>query len=338
VSIGLGFIGYGYWGPNMLRNVASTEGLSPVVMCELRRERAAAATRRYPHIAVTDDYRAVIEHPDVAAIVIATPLDSHFEIARAGLRAGKHVLVGKPMTATVDQAMELCDLAAKRSLTLMVDHTFLYHGAVQRMKEIIDAGEIGTPLYFDSVRINLGLVRPDHNVFWDLAPHDLSILLRLIPGDPLEISAVGACHVEHADRPLETIGYLSLRMPGNVLAHVHVNWLSPVKIRHTLIGGSKRMLVYNDLEPDERLKVYDRGIDLEKGDDPYKVLVQYRTGDVYMPKLSTAEALQTEMIHFRDCITFGRQPITDGAHGLQVVRILAAAERSLKSDGRFVTL
>jgi len=338
MSIGVGVVGFGYWGPNMLRNVAAAEGLRATVVVDARSERLALAQRLYPGISAASTYQEMLQRSDVQAVVIATQLDSHYEIAKASLLAGKHVLIGKPMTATVEQGEELCELAERLRLVLMVDHTFLFTGAVDKMKELIAAGEIGSAMYFDSVRVNLGLIRPDHNVLWDLAPHDLSILLYLINERPLAVSAVGACHVRHSVTPLETIAYLAVRMTNNVLAHIHVNWLSPVKVRKTLIAGDKRMLVYDDLEPDEKIKIYDKGIDITQGDDAYQVLVQYRTGDIRIPKISAKEALQAEMEHFRDCILTGLVPKTHGQQGLDIVRMLVAAEVSLHEGGRFVDL
>ena len=338
MTIGVGVVGYGYWGPNMLRNVANTDGLLPVAVCEIREERARLATRSYPSVVTTSHYRELLQNPEVRAVVIVTGLDSHYEIARAALLAGKHVLVGKPMTTSVKEAEELCSLAKQQGLVLMVDHTFLFTGAVQKIKQLVSSGEIGDLLYFDSVRVNLGLIRSDHNVLWDLAPHDLSILLYVLGDRPTAVSAIGACHVRHTNKDLATMAYLTLKMPCGVLSHIHVNWLSPVKVRRTLIGGTKRMIVYDDLEPDEKVKVYDKGIEIASGGAVYDILVQYRTGDVHIPKLASEEGLRSEMGHFRDCILNGSEPRTSGEHGLEVVRILAAADASLARDGELVRL
>jgi predicted dehydrogenase len=338
MTIGVGVVGYGYWGPNVLRNVANTDGLVPVAICEIREERAKLALRSYPSVVVAGHYQEILLHPQVGAVAVVTPLASHYEIARAALLAGKHVLVGKPMTTSVEESEELCSLAKQRGLVLMVHHTFLFTGAVQKMKELVDSGAIGDLLYFDSVRVNLGLIRSDHNVLWDLAPDDLSILLYLLGGRPTAVSAIGACHVRHTNKDLATMAYLTLKMPSGVLAHIHVNWLSPVKVRQTLIGGTKRMIVYDDLEPDEKVKVYDKGVEITPGEAAYDVLVQYRTGDVHIPKLASEEALRGEMGHFRDCIRTGSRPRTDGEQGLEVVRILTAADTSLARDGELVRL
>lgn len=340
MDVGVAVIGYGYWGSNLLRNAVETDGVRAVAICELREERLGEALKRYPTVEGSRYYGELVERADIDAIVITTKLDSHYKIARDALEAGKHVLVSKPMTATVEKGEELCSLAEERGLVLMVDHTFLYTGAVQEIERLVRKGVLGKPLYFDSVRVNLGLVQPDQNVIWDLAPHDLSILLHVLGESPEAVSAIGASHVDHVDERLETIGYVALRLPGNILAHIHVNWLSPVKVRKTLIAGSDRMIVYDDLEPDEKVKVYDKGIELaqSEGQEAYEVLVQYRTGDIHIPKLDSSEALRTEMRHFRDCILNGDDPLTHGRHGLEVVRILEAADASLERGGEFVEL
>lgn len=341
MSIGVAVVGYGYWGPNMLRNAVETEGIDAKAVCELREDRRAGAVDRYPHVEPCDDFRELLPREDIDALIVTTELDQHYEIAEAALKAGKHLIVGKPLCPTVEEAEHLCSIADRNDRVLLVDHTFLYTGAVRKIKELIDSGQIGDPLYFDSVRVNLGLVQEDHNVLWDLAPHDLSILLYLLDETPTAVSAIGACHVNHEQRePLETIGYLSLRLPGDTLAHIHVNWLSPVKVRKTLIAGTERMIVYNDLDPDEKVKLYDKGVEVTEAEDEtaYEVLVQYRTGDILVPKIETEEALRTEMRHFRDCIRGEAEPVTPGKQGLDVVKILRAADRSLKEDGRFVTL
>jgi len=338
VTIGVGVIGYGYWGPNMLRNVASTDGLVPLAVSEIKEERLGLATRAYPSAVGVRSYEDLLQHPQVEAVIIATPLANHFEIARAALLAGKHVLVGKPMASSVEECEELCSLAERCGLVLMVDHTFLYAGAVQKIKEFVTSGIVGELLYFDSVRVNLGLVRSRHNVLWDLAPHDLSILLYLLPERPVAVSAIGACHVQQTDKALATMAYLTIKMRPGVLAHIHVNWLSPVKVRRTLIAGTKRMIVYDDLEPDEKVKVYDKGVELTAGETAYDVLVQYRTGDVHIPKIASEEPLRVEMVHFRDCIRGGGKPRTAAEQGLEVVRILSAADASLAKEGEFVKI
>jgi len=338
VTIGVGVVGYGYWGPNMLRNVANTDGLAPVAVSDIREERLGLAMGAYPGAAGVRRYQDLLQHPQVNAVIIATPLAHHFEIAKAALLAGKHVLVGKPMASSIEEAEELCSLAERCGLVLMVDHTFLYTGAVRTIGELFASDAIGELLYFDSVRINLGLIRSHYNVLWDLAPHDLSILFHLLPERPVAVSAIGACHVKHMDSDLATMAYLTLKMRSGALAHIHVNWLSPVKVRRTLIAGTKRMIVYDDLEPDEKVKVYDKGVELTAGQTTYDVLVQYRTGAVYIPKLASEEALRTEVAHFRDCIRGSCKPRSDAEQGLEVVRILSAADASLAKDGGFVKI
>jgi predicted dehydrogenase len=322
----------------MLRNVAKTQGLVPVAVCDLREERLALAKRACPDALGMDSYRDLLQHPQVDAVVIATPLASQFEIARAALGAGKHVLAGKPMASSIKECEELCSLAEQSGLVLMVDHTFLYSGAVQEIKGLVASGVVGNLLYFDSVRVNLGLIRSYHNVLWDLAPHDLSVLYYLLPERPVMVSACGACHVNHTDKHLATMAYLTLKMSSGVLAHIHVNWLSPVKVRRTLIAGSKRMIVYDDLEPDEKVKVYDKGVELAAGEREYDVRIEYRTGEVHIPKIASEEPLHAEMAHFRDCIRAGSKPRTHGEQGLEVVRILCAADASLAKEGEFVRI
>jgi predicted dehydrogenase len=322
----------------MLRNLASIDELVPVAVCEIKEERLALATRAYPNVVGVRSYHDLLQHPGVNAVIIAAPLSTHFEIAKAALLAGKHVLVGKPMATSVEEAEELCALAKQCGLVLMVDHTFLYAGAVQKIGELVASGVVGKLLYFDSVRVNLGLVRSHHNVLWDLAPHDLSILLYLLRERPLAVSAIGACHVMQAKSAVATMAYLTLKTPCGVLAHIHVNWLSPVKVRRTLIAGTRWMIVYDDLEPDEKVKVYDKGVELTAGETGYDVLVQYRTGDVHIPKMALEEPLRVEMAHFRDCIRTGLKPRTDAEQGLEVVRILAAADASLAKEGEFVKI
>ena len=334
--IGVGFIGYGYWGPNLVRNFADQPQATVRRVCDLREPRRDAVTRQYPHIQVTDRADDVIEDPAVDAVVIATPADDHFRLGMAALRAGKHVLIEKPMASTADEAARLIDEAAKRRLTLMVDHTFVYTGAVQKMRELADAGELGDIYYYDSVRINLGLFQPDVNVLWDLAVHDLSIMDFVLQRQPTAVSATGLAHV--AGKP-ENIAYLTMFFDDRLIAHVHANWLAPVKIRRTLLGGSNRMIVFDDLETNEKIKVYDRGISVNPSpENIHEMLVGYRAGDMWAPKLRLTEALHVGAAHFLDCIRTGTRPMTDGEAGLRVVRLLEAATTSMAERGRLVTL
>jgi predicted dehydrogenase len=334
-STTVGVIGCGYWGPNLLRNFAENESAELRWICDADEARLAAMGRRYPAVQTTTDYRQLLADPQLDAIAVATPVATHFEIARAALVAGKHVLLEKPLTATVREAEELNDLAERSRRTLMVDHTFVYTGAVRKMKEIVASGELGELLYFDSVRINLGLFQKDINVLWDLAPHDLSIMDYLIDRQPEGLSAIGSCHIE---RGIENIAYLIMHFAGDFIAHFHFNWLAPVKIRRTMIAGSSKMILYDDIEPTEKVRIYDKGVTTNRvGPDreaDYQTLVSYRTGDVWAPKLDTTEALRHVVAEFLNSIREDRRPLTDGQAGLRVVRLLEAAQQSIKNGGQ----
>jgi|SRR5882724_3899777 len=331
----VGVIGCGYWGPNLLRNFAENEAAELRWICDADEARLAAMRRRYPAAQTSTDYQKLLDDPSLDAIAVVTPVATHFQIARAGLVAGKHLLVEKPLTATAAEAEELNDLAARNQRTLMVDHTFVYTGAVRKMKEIVASGELGDLLYFDSVRINLGLFQKDINVLWDLAPHDLSIMDYLIDRQPDGLSAIGSCHIEPG---IENIAYLMMHFPGDFIAHFHFNWLAPVKIRRTMIAGSSKMILYDDIEPTEKVRIYDKGVTTNRvGADreaDYQTLVSYRTGDVWAPKLDSTEALRHVVTEFLDSIRKGRPPLTDGQAGLRVVRLLEAAQQSIKAGGQ----
>ena len=334
--IKIGVIGYGYWGPNLVRNLAETEGAQVTRVTDLRPARLGLVSKRYPSVTVSTDFRDVINDPSIDAVAVATPVSTHFELALAALRAGKHVLVEKPMAASAVEAAALVEEAERRGLVLMVDHTFVYTAAVQKIRDLIQRGDLGDLYYYDSVRINLGLFQHDVNVLWDLAVHDLSIMDDLIGQTPTAVSATGLAHVP--GKP-ENMAYMTMFFEGRLIAHVHVNWLAPVKIRRTLVGGSRRMIVFDDLETSEKVKVYDRGISLDPSpENVYQMLVGYRTGDMWAPQLAIAEALATETAHFVDCIEHRRQPRTDGRAGLRVVRLLEAATQSLAAQGRPVSL
>lgn len=328
-------IGVGYWGPNLIRNFLAHDEIENVIACDKDAGRLEKMRRQFHGIEIAEDYRPVIERNDVEIVVIATPVSSHFEIAKAALLAEKHCFVEKPITASVTEAEELSKIADERGLTLFVDHTFIYTGAVKKMKEVITSGRLGEIYYFDSVRINLGLFQHDVNVIWDLAPHDLSIMDHLIDKRPVSVSAVGACHVGNG---LEDIAYLTLFFEDNLIAHFHVNWLAPMKIRKTLIGGTKSMIVFDDTEASEKLKIYDKGIDVTTREGVYDTLVQYRTGDMLSPKIDQQEALAVGTRHFLDCIRDKTKPLTDGQSGINVVRILEASEYSIKNQGKLVYL
>ncbi len=336
LNISIGVIGVGYWGPNVIRNLVANPNTSVPICADLKPERLRYIQSLYPFIQTTRDYREVIRHPRVEAIAVCTPVFTHFELAREALLAGKHVLIEKPMAATSRQAEELINLAEQKGLTLLVDHTFLFTGAVQKIKELVCVGEIGDLYYFDSVRVNLGLFQHDINVLWDLAPHDISIMNYVIDLPPEAVVATGS---DHLGNGLEDVAYLTVYYPAKLIAHIHVNWLSPVKIRRTLISGTKKMIVWDDNSPSEKVKVYDKGIEvIQTTDQIYNTLIQYRTGDMYSPKIPQTEALAVEMQHFVDCITGTASPISGGELGLQVVRILEASEESIKNRGKEVLL
>ena len=331
----VGVIGCGYWGPNLLRNFAETEAAELRWICDADEPRLAAMGRRYPAARTTNDYQKLLSDPNLDAIAVVTPVATHFQIARAALVAGKHLLVEKPLTATEREAEELNDLAERNQRTLMVDHTFVYTGAVRKMKEIVASGELGELLYFDSVRINLGLFQKDINVLWDLAPHDLSIMDYLIDRQPDAVSAIGSCHIEPG---IENIAYLMMHFDNDFIAHFHFNWLAPVKIRRTLLAGSRKMILYDDIEPTEKVRIYDKGVTTNRvgldREADYQTLVSYRTGDVWAPKLDSTEALRHVVGEFLNSIRERRPPLTDGQAGLRVVRLLEAAQQSIKNGGQ----
>lgn len=334
--IGIGVVGYGYWGPNLVRNFAEAPGATLAGISDMRAERRAEAQRRYPSAQVTEQYSEMLANPAIDAVAIATPVSTHFDLAMQALKSGKHVLVEKPLAASSDQAERLIDEAARRNRVLMVDHTFVYTGAVRKMRELIASGALGDIYYYDSVRVNLGLFQHDVNVIWDLAVHDLSILDFVLPTKPVAVSATGISHIP--GRP-ENIAYITLFFEDNRIAHLHVNWLAPVKVRRTLIGGSEKMIVYDDLDPSEKIKVYDKGVTVTpQREQLYELLVSYRSGDMWAPRLDQAEGLQTEARHFIDCIENNTLPETGGDTGLRVVSLLEAAERSMTARGWLVEL
>jgi predicted dehydrogenase len=334
--VGIGVIGYGYWGPNLVRNFADVPGARVVAISDLSADRLARAQVRCPTARTTRDHRELLADPAVDAVVIATPVSTHFDLALEALRAGKHVLVEKPLASTSDQAARLVDEAVRRNRVLLVDHTFLYTGAVRKMRELVANGEMGEIYYYDSVRVNLGLFQHDVNVIWDLAVHDLSVMDHVLGERPCAVSATG---VRNIPGKQENIAYLTLFFDSPLIAHVHVNWLAPVKIRRTLIGGSRKMIVYDDLEPSEKVKVYDKGVTLHGNTDSvYKTLVGYRTGDMWAPHLDTTEALHVEARHFLACIEQGECPVSDGEAALRVVQLLEAATRSIAQRGSLVEL
>ena len=333
--INIAVIGYGYWGPNLVRNFSSVEGANVAVVCDVNPKRLGEVKLRYPAVETTTRFEDVLNNPAIDAVAVATSVRMHYEFARKALEKGKHVLVEKPLTASVSEAECLLNLAAKRDLRLMVDHTFVYTGAVRKMKELVQNGDLGDLYYLDSVRINLGLFQRDVNVLWDLAPHDIAIMDHLITEAPMSVCANGACHVGNG---IENVAYLSVYFQSGIIAHFHNNWLSPVKIRTMLVAGKKKTILYDDMEASEKIKVYDRGVDVANSDSMRDALISYRLGDMWAPRLETTEALSGMAKEFVAAIKDGRAPLTDGQSGLNVVRILEAAEMSIKHRGREVKL
>jgi predicted dehydrogenase len=305
-----------------------------MAVCDQNPAALKRAGRLYPGVRMTQDANEVLRSPEIDMIAVVTPVWTHFELAKAALENGKHVFVEKPFTSTSQQAEELIAIAAKKNLQIMVDHTFLFTGAVKKIRELVDKGTLGSLYYFDSTRVNLGLFQHDVSVVWDLAPHDLSIMDYVLREKAEAVVATGAKHVNN----LADMAFITVYFPGNLIAHVNVNWLSPVKVRMTLIGGKDKMLVWNDLEPDEKIKVYDKGVDIANGQGVYDLLVSYRSGDVWAPKVEQTEALKFELGYFIDCIVKNQAPVNDGAAGLRVVRLLEAAEESLNLRGKAIVL
>jgi len=334
--ISVGVVGLGYWGPNLVRNLNTCQDTRLAWLCDAKPERLRAIGDQYPAAARTGDFNELLADPKVDAIVIATPVGTHHALAKAALSRGKHVLIEKPLAASVAEAEDLAALADKVDRLLLVDHVFVYSPSVRKMSELIRSGEVGDILFIDSVRINLGIFQHDINVIWDLAPHDLSIIDYLIGRGPRSVVAAGA---SHANNRREDVAYLHLDYGDNLLASVHVNWLSPVKVRHFLIGGSRRSMLYNELDISERVKVYDRGIDVsEDPEDIRQTMVSYRSGDVLAPRLDSAEPLGFLVRHFADCIENGAQPISGAEQGLRIVRVLEGATRSLAAGGARIDL
>jgi predicted dehydrogenase len=336
-TVGVAVVGAGYWGPNLIRNFFATPGCRVVSVCDQSPARLEAAQLRFPGVGLTPDFDDLLRDPAVDAIAIATPVGTHGRLAKRALEAGKHVLVEKPLAASTAEAEELVELAARRNLTLMVDHTFVYTGAVRRIKQMIDTGELGNLFYYDSVRVNLGLIQHDVSVIWDLATHDFSIMDYLLPQQPRSITAAA---VSHFPGGLADVAYLTVHFDGGLIAHFHVNWLSPVKVRQVLIGGERRMVQFDDIQPTEKVKVYDRGVQWYDNEEQarFQKLVGYRLGDMYAPMVDQTEALLTECKHFVECVRTGETPLSDGQSGLRVVRLLEAAEESARRNGETVQI
>jgi predicted dehydrogenase len=333
----IGIVGLGYWGPNLLRNFATCEGGQLRVACDLDERRFRKLAAQYPAVKFTTDPRDIFENPELDAVAVATPVHTHYALAKQALEAGKHVVVEKPLTSRVDQAEELLAIAGQKGLVVMVDHVFVYSPPVVKIKEIVDSGRLGKLFFIDSVRINLGLFQHDINVVWDLAPHDLSIVDFLIGRLPKTLSAFGATHT---NSDIEDVAYLNLDFGDGLIASFHVNWLSPVKVRSMIIGGSDQSLIYNDLDQSEKIKVYNRGISLQPADEQQKrqLMIGYRSGDVWSPNIGNEEPLGRMVAHFLDCIRQGKEPISGGTAGLRIVKILDAAQRSIKAQGGRVAL
>lgn len=330
----VGVIGFGYWGPNIVRNLNALDNCQLVSVCDKSPAALKRVSRTYPGVHLTTDFSDILRSPDIDAVAVVTPVWTHFELAKAALENGKHVFVEKPFTSTSRQAEELIELASRNNLQIMVDHTFLFSGAVRKIRELVDNRTLGPLYYFDSTRVNLGLFQHDVSVVWDLAPHDLSIMDYIIGEKAEAVVATGGNHLNG----LADMAFITVYFPGNFVAHINVNWLSPVKVRTTLIGGRDKMLVWNDLEPDEKIRVYDKGVDIANGEDVHNLLVSYRSGDVWAPKVDATEALRFELGYFLDCVLNNQAPSNDGAAGLRVVRLLEAADQSLKDRGRIVAL
>ena len=330
----VGIIGFGYWGPNLVRNFNLASNCRVAAVADARADRLIQLGRLYSHIKAYKDAQELLNNKDIDAVVIATPVSTHFDLARTALLKGKHVLLEKPMTASVEEAEMLIDLADKSGLLLMVDHTFLYTGAVAKMKQLKDSGELGNIKYLDSTRINLGLFQSDINVLWDLAPHDISILNYIIDEKPYSVNATG---ITHTGNEIENIAYLTINYQSGFIAHFSCSWTSPVKLRTMLIGGDRKMILYNDLEPTEKVKLYDSGYNHSKNDQK-KMLVDYRTGDIFVPKLNTNEALLEMANDFINCILEQKVPISSSKIGLDVVKILEASNRSIRQHGCEVLL
>jgi predicted dehydrogenase len=331
----IGIIGYGYWGPNLVRNFSGNKNFKVVKVADSRQERLNIVQRTYPSVEITTNADDIIKDTSINAVAIATPVFTHFQLAKAALDNGKHVLLEKPMTSTSQEAEKLIEIASKNGLSLMVDHTFLYTGAVQKIKQLIDSDAIGKVKYLDSSRINLGLFQPDINVLWDLAPHDISILTHLVNEKPYSTNATG---VSHTNNGLENIAFLTINFESGFIAHFNCSWTSPVKIRLMLIGGDKKMIVFNDLEPTEKIKIYDTGYSVKTDEEKQRLLVDYRTGDIFIPKTPATEALALMAEDFAQSILTGKNPVSDFNSGLSVIKILEASNESIKNKGKEVII
>lgn len=330
----VGVIGYGYWGPNIVRNFNRSEGAKVVAVCDKQQQIAGNITKSFPDIRVYTDAHDITKAHDIDIVAIVTPVSTHFELAKDALENGKHIFVEKPFTASIEEAEQLIALAERKRCKIMVDHTFLFTGAVRKIKDIMDRDELGKIYYYDSTRVNLGLFQHDVNVIWDLAPHDFSIMQYVVNEEPAALTACGRNHI----CKYENIAFVTVFFESNLIAHFNVNWLSPVKIRNTLIGGEKKMLVWDDINADEKIRIYDKGIEVYTKEEINELLVSYRTGDMWVPKIDQTEALKLESEYFITCITQDTTPINDGYAGLQVVKMLVACNESLGNNGKMVSV
>jgi len=331
--INVGIVGYGYWGPNLVRNFAMNKKCEVSTICELDTKKWTLIKRKYPHIPTTKDYEDLVNNPAIDAIVIASPVPSHYPLARRALERRKHVFVEKPLATKVVEAQELVDLSKKNGCILFVDHTFEYSPPVIKIKEILDSGEIGEIYYVASSRINLGLFQPTISVIWDLAPHDFSILFYWLNEEPVEISVVGKGFIR---KEIPDVVFINMKFASGITANIHISWLSPIKLRRTTIIGSKKMIVYDDTEEIEKVKIYDNSINIEEPEDFGQYHLSYRMGNIVSPRLETVEPLNRAVSHFLECIELGKTPKTDGENGLRVVRTLESAERSFRDNGNVV--
>src|SRR6266705_4807544 len=332
--IRIGVIGYGYWGPNIVRNFHTHEKSEVVLVCDKSTKCQERLRKAHPSISFTMDANDILKSPNIDLVAVVTPVWTHYELAKEALENGKHVFVEKPFTCSTQQAEELIELADRKNLKIMVDHIFLFTGAVKKIRQLVDEGALGKLFYYDSLRVNLGLFQHDVSVVWDLAPHDLSIMDHIIREKPEGVVAAAEKHLNE----VEDIAFISIYFPNRVIAHINVNWLSPVKVRTTLIGGEKKMLVWNDLVSDEKIKVYDKGVSLSDGKGLHQLLVSYRSGDMWSPQVEQVEALTEETAYFLQCIMENKKPFNDGVNGLRIVRILEAADKSIRNRGEAVAL
>lgn len=333
--INVGVIGFGYWGPNIVRNLTVIKETTVKAVCDINSHALKYVKELYPYVNACHDYEELIKSKKIDAVAIVTPVSTHFEIAKKALEAGKHIFVEKPFTETVQEAETLIRIAGKKKLKIMVDHTFIFTGAVRKIKEVIDNDMLGGLYYYDSIRVSLGLFQQDVNVIWDLAPHDFSIIDYVIKNKPIALTAQG---VDHIGRGHENIAYITVYFENKLIAHININWLSPVKIRTTLIGGQKKMLLWDDLQADEKIKIYDKGVKTRTKEGIHRLMVDYRAGDMWAPRVDRTEALELELRYFADCIINDRTPVNDGEAGLRIVKMLLATDESLRREGKVITL